>query len=653
MTQSSLSAISTAELLKRKAQLEARKAPQSFSTLSTEELLRRKAALEQTAGGNRAASLVKSGVAGAVGGLADTATAPYNFGAAAHNFQREHIDQDVLDAAARFNPDMPSVPYDVELPLIPSATEAIDSGIDSLTGGYTQTPEGQRWLNEGVKFGASLASPGGLAKAGVKGMSALGTLRPAGLAGAFAAGATGEALRDKGAATSLGGSLGAGIATDLAARRLGGTALKKAGTSLAGFGQKRLNLDATHAAEKIGIDLPNAAATNAMIPKYMHTFISKTPYVGERLKEQYKTASGKFQESFEKMLDSVGPLKDEEAQALNNKAYEKMYKAIGIESDVPVDLEAMDKINITGIVSDMRNVKELLKSLLYSKENADVLQRLDSAISNVTSGIGELPKDIQNVFPQLPEKSRKQILEQLNVQKSPVLEVINTKRNISQVLAAKGFWTKETAGTYKLLEGLRKKTDELLVEYGKTQNPEFLKAWKAADKQFEKVAKRQTVQDLLSGKLEDPNTNEVKYKSLVKVLEDRNNQKLLKNTLGTTNYDKLKDFVTVAKSIGSIENVNPSGTAVVLALVHAAQEAVKFFATGDLSLLSSAASAAGEIGASYFVLTNKKFLNLATQFAKEPTLSRAQKLEKLFQEETGLSMQSLVQSVNKDRKSNK
>lgn len=632
------------QLLKEKAELEG-----MMKQVKLQQLLKEKAELESLLNqqqsnpapesptmGNRLASVGKSGVAGAVGGLADLATAPYNMGAAAHNFQRENIDQDVLDAAARFNPDMPSVPYDVELPSIPSATEAIDSGIDSLTGGYTQTPEGQRWLNEGVKFGASLASPGGLAKAGVKGMSALGTLRPAGLAGAFAAGATGEALRDKGAATSLGGSLGAGIATDLAARRLGGTALKKAGTSLAGFGQKRMNLDAIDAAEKIGIDLPNAAVTDAVIPKYMHTLVSKTPHFGDKLKEQYKTASGKFQESFGKMLDSVGPLKDEEVQALNSKNYASMRKALPRE----------DTIETKDLIETINQLENDLESTFYGDTTTKLMSVMTDIKKSLMGGgkkVSDLPKWFDRISPEAQKQIRMELVESTTV---PVFKLLNQKKELNEFLNKKGVWTKENAGTLELATQLQKTTNDLLKQYGETQNPKFLDAWKKADKQFAKVAKRETLEKLLSGKLEDPNTNEVKYKSLVKVLEDRNNQKLLKNTLGTTNYDKLKDFVTVAKSIGSIENLNPSGTAV----VTGALQFLKYLTAGDIIALTTAVA---EAGSAYYVLTNKKFLNLATQFAKEPTLSRAQKLEKLFQEETGLSMQSLVQSVNKDRKSNK
>jgi len=109
-----------------------------------------------------AASTAKSLVAGLGGGLIDTATATYNIPAALHNASQE------------LNKDNPSE-YDIDfatgahipksaneggqLPLIPSATEAIDQGIDKATGGYTETPEDWKAFQQGVKTVWSGKSP--------------------------------------------------------------------------------------------------------------------------------------------------------------------------------------------------------------------------------------------------------------------------------------------------------------------------------------------------------------------------------------------------------------------------------------------------------------------------------------------------------------
>ena len=151
----------------------------------------------ETSLGNFAATTSKGLVSGSVGGVADTLTMPYNLLATAHNTQRQAIDPEIRRIGAAFNPDAPDMPYDVDLPMIPSATEAIDKGIDRMTGGYTTTPESQKPFHEGVKLAASVATPAGLGKASIRlgakalgsAFNAIGSLKPSALAGAGAAGA--------------------------------------------------------------------------------------------------------------------------------------------------------------------------------------------------------------------------------------------------------------------------------------------------------------------------------------------------------------------------------------------------------------------------------------------------------------------------------
>jgi hypothetical protein len=628
MTQSSLSAISTAELLKRKAQLESRKAQQNFSTLSTEELLRRKAELEQTTGGNRVASIGKAAVAGALGGLADLTTAPYNMGAAAHNFQRENMDPEVLNAAARFNPDMPSVPYDAELPMIPSATEAIDSGIDSLTGGYTRTPEGQRWLNEGVKFGASLATPGGLAKAGVKGMSALGTLRPAGLAGGFAAGATGEALRDKGAVASFGGGLGAGLAVDALARN----PVRRL-VNIIGYGKNALDTKAYDAAKSLGLDLPNITFTTGAIPTAVHTFEKRLPYFGDKLKEKMQKAGADFQDKFDKMLDKeVGLQKTENRIAEQNKLYDTVTELLQEEGDVDVTnvLEAIQAYAAEKPPGAEKQRLEVLNTLKDFKKG--VTAPTDNLTINGTP-LSEFEKDVQ-----------KQILEKLKEESklTPTLKpnlAWEQKKDWNKIV--KGLGGYDPTKDMKSPAGALHNINDILKDALKGQISETASsALETADKFFASGAKRDAVDKLLQDKLYHYSKG-VSYSELAKAFESRNGQKILKNALGENGFRAAEKFIDVAKGIAKVGDFNPSGSGVIVILANLLKKIVTEPATPALSLLGKA------------LFKNETLVEYAMAYAKKPTLSRAQKLEKLFQEETGLSMQSLVQSVNKDRKPNK
>jgi hypothetical protein len=635
MSQPNFSALSTEELLKRKAQLEARKAQQNLSTLSTEELLRRKAELEartnqqpprpspeDPTAGQRISSVGKAALAGGIGGLADLATAPYNLGAAAHNFQREHIYHDVLKAAAGFNPEIPSLPYDVELPLIPLATEAIDRGVDSATGGYTQTPEDQNWLNEGVKFGASLASPGGLAKAGVKGMSALGTLRPAGLAGGFAAGAAGEKLRDEGAgsAATFGGSLGAGLGTELLLKNFGKGAIK-----LAGFGKRNLDLDAIEAAQKLNIDVPHPAFTSGKAANLATQVIGKAPILGDKLKDKLTQASKDYKGAFENLLEDVGPQKTEEVASEIAKKYKHL------EASVP----PADTVLAKELLGTIQDLEASLDSTFHSAPTKALLDVAHKIKSQIVEDVIPLPEGFEKMAPAVQEKVREAIHAQTQLKPVSVKKLVRQKAELNKYMKDRNLFDRTDGDTLNLIKRIQGATDRELEKYGQ-QNESFLKAWKDANESYARTARRKSLDDFLSAKLKPDSKEDVAYGSLATLLERRESQKLLKNNLGEQNYKKLQDFVNVARAMQALNknNPNPSGSATVgflLGLAYTPLRAMKGATLG--------------YGA-YQLLTSKRFLNLAIRYAKEPSQSTEKQLGKIVQERTGVPLQSLIKEMN-------
>jgi hypothetical protein len=637
MSQPHLSALSTEELLKRKAQLESRKSQQNFSALSTEELLKRKAELEartnqqpprpspeDPTAGQRISSVGKAALAGGIGGLADLATAPYNLGAAAHNLQREHIDHDVLKAAARFNPEIPTLPYEGELPLIPSATEAIDRGIDSATGSYTQTPEDQKWLNEGVKFGASLASPGGLAKAGVKGMSALGTLRPAGLAGAFAAGATGEALRDEGAAASFGGSLGAAAGVEALAggvRNFGKGAIK-----LAGFGKRNLDLDAIESAQKLKIDVPHQAFTSGKAANLATQVIGKAPILGDKLKDKFTQASKDYKGAFENLLEDVGPQKTEEVASEIAKKYKHL------EASVP----QADTVLAKELLGTIQDLEASLDSTFHSAPTKALLDVAHRIKGQIVEDVIPFPEGFEKMAPEVQEKVREVIHAQTQLKPVSVKKLVRQKAELNKYMKDRNLFDRTDGDTLNLLKRIQSATDRELEHYGTTQNEPFLKAWKEANESYARTAKRESLDDFLSAKLKPDSKEDVAYGSLANLLERRDSQKRLKNSLGEQNYKKLQDFVNVARAMQALNknNPNPSGSATVgflLGLAYTPLRAIKGATLG--------------YGA-YQLLTSKRFLNLAIKYAKEPSQSAEKQLGEIVQERTGVPLQSLIKEMN-------
>jgi hypothetical protein len=629
MKTASLANMSDEELLRELAQIE--ELNKSPVEMSDEELLRELSLIDNTSSiapesptiDNRLTSLGKAAVAGAVGGLADLATAPYNMGAAAHNFQREHIDQDVLDAATRFNPDMPNVPYDVELPLIPSATEAIDHGLDSLTGGYTQTPGGQRWLNEGVKFGASLASPGGLAKAGVKGMSALGTLRPSGLAGAFAAGATGEALRDEGAATSFGGSLGAAAGVEALAggvRNFGKGAIK-----LAGFGKRNLDLDAIESAQKLNIAVPHPAFTSGKAANLATQVIRKAPILGDKLKDKFTQASKEYKHAFENLLEDVGPQKTEEVASEIARKYKHL------EESVP----QADTVLAKELLGTIQDLEASLDSTFHSAPTKALLDVAHRIKGQIVEDVIPFPEGFEKMAPEVQEKVREAIHAQTQLKPVSVKKLVRQKAELNKYMKDRNLFDRTDGDTLNLLKRIQSATDRELEHYG-NQNQAFLKAWKDANESYARTAKRESLDDFLSAKLKPDSKEDVAYGSLANLLERRESQKLLKNNLGEQNYKKLQDFVNVARAMQALNknNPNPSGSATVgflLGLAYTPLRAIKGATLG--------------YGA-YQLLTSKRFLNLAIKYAKEPSQSAEKQLGKIVQERTGVPLQSLIKEMH-------
>ena len=218
-----------------------------------------------------------------------------------------------------YNPDYAGYLNTTELPTIPSATEGIDQGIDKLTGGYTETPEDQKYLNEGLKYGASFATGGGIGKAGSalgnkaisKAGNFMGSLEKSQIAGAGAAGATTSYLADQGASAPE--SIGGGIAANLAVNATpelakgGGNLLAKSTLTLAGLGKNKLNLEAAKAAQELDIALPKAAASSGKVIALADQFLNKTPVAGDIMQRRYLRVGNKVLKELNDAYDSVVP----------------------------------------------------------------------------------------------------------------------------------------------------------------------------------------------------------------------------------------------------------------------------------------------------------------------------------------------------------
>ena len=576
----------------------------------------------------------KSLGSGLAGGTADFISMPYNLAATMFNALKESKLAKDLDPASRAMLEAEGFylgePGSPDIPTVPSAVDAVDHGVDQLTGGYTQTPDNEKSIHEGLKAVGSMASIGGAAKGAVKfGANKIGNvLEKFGstkardlAAGAISSGVTSYAMEN---GQNLPVAFGAGIGAGVVAQSILKNAFKLP-TKLAGFGKDSLKLDAIESSKNLGVDLPNIAATSAKLPNFGYNLLAKAPFLGDELKNNMQTASTQFQKAWGAMLDSVGAPKTEELSKEVSAAYASVKKAI------PKDAAVMP--------SPMLNAIAEIEQELQSTFHAEPTKKLFTIMKDIKEAL--VPKvKLPEGFEKYPKAVQDQILTELKkditVAPIPVKVLLRQKVELNKAMRDKNIFDRTDTDSLGWLKKIQGATNETLEEYGK-QNPKFFKELKQADEKFARTAKREDLDDLLSGKIHDPHTGEVAYTPLVKILKDRDRQKFLKNKLGDSNYEKLEDFVNVAQAMDAVQRNNPnkSGTAVVTATIGF----VQYLAGANPT--PAILAGLGAYGTTK-LLTNKRFLNLATKFAKEPTEPLAQKLNTLVKESTGMTSQALM-----------
>jgi hypothetical protein len=573
-------------------------------------------------------------MAGAGGGVIDAATAVYNIPAALTNAAKD-LNKDnpwEIDPVSGM-PAPKALGERPGLPLIPSATEAIDKRIDQATDGYTRTPEQEKWFQEGIKFASSVASGGGLAslagKAGYKGtgtlLKSVGSTKPSVIAGAGASGAAMQKAEESHFSTpgSIGSGIGAGLATEAALNALNPKAIARRATALTGFGRSNLNVPAIDAAKNLNIDLPGVAATKGVAPAFAHQTMSRFPYFGDKLREKIQTASKQYQKAWDDMLDSVGAPKTEEVSKKIDRSYELMRNAIPEGAAVVP----------TPILEAIAEVEGNLKTAVHS----DPTKKLFSIMGEFKKALASPKPALPDGFEKLPPTIQEKVLAAIPQGANPisVKELVRQKVELNKIMSDRNIFDRSDTDSLGFLHVLKHGVNKTLEQYG-TTNPKFMKALKRADERFARTAKREALDNVLSGKIVDPKTGEVSYNSLLGILNDRKQQKFLKNQLGGTNYKKLEDFVNVAKAMESVKrnNPNPSGSATMGSVMGL----ITSLALGNFTL---PAKVIGGGAVATTLLTSKRFLNKATQFAKEPTEPLARQLANIVKENTGMTVQAL------------
>ncbi len=255
--------------------------------------------------GNRAASLGKSVAAGIGGSLPDAASLVYNLPAMGANYRAKKGLP--LGKAQEYKGENPDAE---QLPLIPSATQAINEGIDNLTDGYTETPKDQQWLNQGVEFASGMLGGGAAAKGlqavGKTGASKVanvaGSTNPWHIGGAGVAGGVMSKSQNRGDSTLE--TMGKATAAQMAFNAIP-SILTKGGFALTGLNKSNLNLDAAKAGKDLDMNLPKAVVTDNGLTGLADQFLSKMPVSGNIMKSRYAKIGEKVLKELDNAYDSV------------------------------------------------------------------------------------------------------------------------------------------------------------------------------------------------------------------------------------------------------------------------------------------------------------------------------------------------------------
>lgn len=646
--------------------------PQSFAALgiptfeqSQKELLEGN---DYSSIGKTAARSAKSVISGALGSIPDTITSAYNIPASLENSKTPQM-REASQAMSDENPFAVGQDYGrTNLPLIPSVTEAVDKGIDTATGGYTHTKEGDS-LQSGLKFVSSVAAPGGLVRSATKyglektskALNVLGTTKPSSLVAAGATGVATEEAHKAGYNTpaSIGIGLGVGAGVGGSIQALKNLDVKLALAKLTGNSPKNINLEAVKAAESSGIPYSNTLVNESNALAYVDQLISKSPYFGTNRARKLSAHDKEFSAAVENSIKKVG---------------ERI-----VETDSSLDTGEMIKDVFTDLKGTINNTKDILydqSNALLPKEAQHIPNRISESIKEIRGGIRTLkPSDDELYVLNYINDVEKQIVlgsqENKMLLPVPVDLIVGLKRSINDTID----WNIKAKGPKKLLRKLQTAIKEDLSEYGK-KNQEWYKKFQEADEYYgkylgnealgsdfiknkildednpEKIIssiknisdfkaleqslganangqaffnsiKHEKLSDLIMGKTINPQTQNISYIGFAKSIENPNNKELIKYLAGDS-YKEIQNFSKYAQAaIKRNQRIpNPSGTAPTKTIYGALASAVTGGIAGGIagSITSGVAPLAGlgALGTGLnWLVNNKTVLKWGIEAAKK------------------------------------
>ena len=545
--------------------------------------------------GNRISSAAKSVVSGVAGAIPDTLAMAYNLPAGVFNYQKQNnilgIEQPYFPVAEQQlinnNENIPDLPY------IPSATNAVNNTIDRATGGYTKTPEDQKYLNTALEAGAGFASGGIVSKApGILGKvgNFVGTTKPGQIAGAGVGAALTEKQLDDGA--GVGAAIGSGILANTSINALSSLnpsnfkkQLIKTGLNTIGLGKKNLNLESAKAFKDLGLgDIPKSSVSNAKSIALAEQILSKTPFAGDNIQKKYY-----------KVGETVTNLLNQASDVIEPGTIQKIK-----------DLSLQNRNKATELLKDTDITKP--KKLLST------INKIESEAKLVASPTPQ-EKQVINII----EDYKKAYQEK---DKVSVKSLILSQDSLGNIVDWD--WAKKEK-PLRWQKKIYQAFGEDIADYGKNTNPEWLNYYQKADNLYSKASKKLELEKLFDP-AKNKATGELSFNNLSKILNDDKKAGKLKYLLGNDEngkniYNKLEKLGTVARSI-TVKNKNipnPSATAIVNANMQFIDKIVTG-AIGAGAVFAPVQTTLSVLNAATItkLLTNEKLLDLAIKFAENP-----------------------------------
>ena len=386
---------------------------------------------------------------------------------------------------------------------------------------------------------------------------------------------------------------------------------------------------AAQAARDLEIDLPAAALTDSAVTGLADQWIGKTPFFGNKLRNKYLTAEQQTRNALDDIYNQTGPKRTPELETKINEAYTASREGLPIELDKRGVVPKNTSVTTDSLYSQLAN------SDIFAKDTKQLL----TILKNLKKNLGSTSNKVDRYGATYPSND-----------KYDVKKLINAKMNLNAMIK----WDTDE-GIKNLARKLQKAVSDDISEYGKI-NHEWHKNYREADKLYGNLAKRERLEEMLGQKATNYATDSLSYNALAKSIRNPETAEILQKQVTPEVFAKIQKLGEVSRAMAAKSSriPNPSGTAATLGVSGGIAGLFQLashpsFFTG----LATGAATGGAMATVTGLLTNKKFLDLALDYAEKPTLSKGITLNKFIMDKTGYSAVALRNKILEDDKENK